>query len=192
MTGKPGEVTSRRHVLSVVAGSFVVVGGAAAMWPFVASMAPHRGSPRDSVEVDLTGIGAGDWRRVPWRAAPVVVRHRTPHEIEAARRVDLTGFRDGLARVAGQPDKLPATDENRTKPGQAQWLVVAGACPRSGCIIVPRRPGEDTDPRTAWLCPCDACRFDASGRVIAGPSTENLPIPLYRFLSPTRIEIGIG
>lgn len=183
---------SRRHFLSIAAGSFVVVGGAAAVWPLLATMAPNSGSPRDTVEVDLTGIAAGDWRRVPWRAMPVVVRHRTPQEIELARRVPVSDLRDGLARVAGQPDKLPASDENRIKPGHAEWLVVIGACPRSYCLLEPRRSGEVAEPDTAWFCPCDACRFDSSGRVIGGLSTENLAVPLYRFVAPTRIEIGVA
>lgn len=188
----PPKVPSRRHFGSIAAGSFVAVGGVAAVWPLVANMAPNSASPKDTVEVDLSGIAAGDWRRVPWRAMPIVVRHRTLREIDAARRVQVTDLRDRLARVAGQPEKLPATDEGRTKPGRAAWLVVVGACPRSGCLLDPRRPGEDADPRTAWFCPCDACRFDASGRVIAGLSIENLPVPLYRFISPARIEIGVA
>lgn len=192
MTYGPPKGISRRNFLPIAAGSFVAVGGAAAMWPLLANMAPNRGSPKDTVEVDLTGIAEGDWRRVSWRATPVAVRHRTPQEIELARRVPVSDLRDGSARVAGQSDKLPAIDENRIRPGHAEWLVVVGACPRNGCLLEPRRPGEDTDPLTAWFCPCDACRFDSSGRVIGGLSTENLMVPLYRFLSPARIEIGVS
>lgn len=190
MADSPPKSTCRRQFLPIAAGSFVAVGGAAALWPLFANMAPNRGSPKDTVEVDLTGIAEGDWRRISWRATPVVVRHRTPQEIELARRVRVSDLRDGLARVAGQPDKLPASDENRIKPGHAEWLVVIGACPRSYCLLELRRLGEVSEPDTAWFCPCDACRFDSSGRVTAGLSTENLAVPLYRFVSPTRLEIG--
>jgi ubiquinol-cytochrome c reductase iron-sulfur subunit len=168
----------------------VLAGGAAAIWPLVTSLSPNPGSPRDVVAVDLTGIGEGEWRMVRWRAMPVVVRHRTAQEIAAAREVPISELRDGLARVAGQPESLPATDQNRTKPGQQRWLVVTGLCPRSGCVVDARRPGEDLEAGIAWFCPCDACRFDTSGRIRSGLSTENLAVPLYRFISPTRIEIG--
>lgn len=175
-----------------MAGSFVAVGGAAAVWPLVSSLSPNPSSPRDVLEVDLTGIGEGEWRTIRWRAQPIVVRHRTAQEIAAARDVSISDLRDGLARVAGQPPALAASDENRTKPAQPTWLVVTAVCPRSGCVVEPRRPGDGFETGIAWLCPCDACRFDTSGRIRSGLSPENLAVPLYRFISPTRIEIGVG
>jgi ubiquinol-cytochrome c reductase iron-sulfur subunit len=176
-------------LVGAVAGSFVAMGGAAALWPLVTSLSPHPGSPRDVVEVDLAGIGEGEWRTVGWRALPIVVRHRTAQEIEAARSIEIGALRDGFARVAGQPASLPAIDANRTR-GEPRWLVVTGVCPRSGCIVEAKRPGDGFEPGIAWFCPCDACQFDTSGRVRKGLSLENLAVPLYRFLSPTRIMIG--
>lgn len=186
-TGKP---QTRRSLIGVAAGSFVVVGAGAAVWPLVASQSPNRSSPRDVIEVDLAGIGEGEWRTVRWRGMPVVVRHRSAREIAAAQDVAIEDLRDGLARVAGQPSKLSALDANRTKPGQPQWLVVTAMCPRSGCLVEARRPGEGLDSGLAWFCPCDACQFDTSGRVRKGLSLENLAVPPYRFLGRTRIEIG--
>lgn len=186
-TGKP---QTRRGFIGVATGSFVTVGAAAAIWPLLASQSPNRSSPRDLVEVDLAGIGEGEWRTVRWRAMPIVVRHRSAQGIAAAESVAIEELRDGLARVAGLPAKLPATDANRTKPGQARWLVIVATCPRSGCIVEARRPGEGLDREMAWFCPCDACQFDTSGRVRKGLSLENLAVPPYRFLTQTRIEIG--
>lgn len=184
---------SRRSALSVAAGAFVVTGGAAAVWPLLSSLSPNTASPRDTIEVELGGIAEGSWRKVSWRGSPFFVRHRTAQEIADAQGGALGELRDGLARVDGQPASLPATDANRTKPGQAAWLVVSGLCPRSACLIEAQRPTfEGIDKGISWFCPCDACRFDAAGRVRSGLSLENLAVPLYHFISATRIEIGSG
>ena len=191
MRDDPRQPRSRRSVLSTAAGAFALTGGAVALWPLVSSLSPNAGSPRDTLEVDLATIAEGTWREVPWHGLPIVVRHRTPQEIGDAQGVALTDLRDGLARVAGERAGLPATDANRTKPGQARWLVVSGICPRSSCRIEARRPDFDgIDKGIAWLCPCDGCRFDTAGRIRTGLSLENLAVPPYRFIAPTRIEIG--
>lgn len=191
MRDDPRGFSSRRSLLSAAAGTLVLAGGAA-MWPLVSSLSPNPGSPRDAIEVDLAGIEEGAWRRVPWRGLPIVVRHRTAAEIAAARNVSIADLRDGYARVAGQPSNLPATDANRTKPGQSKWLVVTGTCPRSGCVVEALGSGDGLEPGIAWFCPCDGCRFDTAGRIRSGLSLENLAVPLYRFIFSTRIEIGVG
>jgi ubiquinol-cytochrome c reductase iron-sulfur subunit len=38
--------------------------------------------------------------------------------------------------------------------------------------------------------PCHAARFDVAGRVRAGPARTNLPVPPYRFVTASKIEIG--
>ena len=180
----------RRSFLTIAAASFVAVGGAAAVWPLVGHMAPTRGTRRETTFVDLEPIAEGTWIRLAFRGTPIYVRHRNIAEIEAARSFPIASLRDPLARVDGTDEKLPATDENRTKPGHARWLLIVGICPRENCIVEPRASGGEGPPDMAWFCPCGACRFDTSGRIFAGPSPQNLRIPLYRFVSQTRLEIG--
>jgi ubiquinol-cytochrome c reductase iron-sulfur subunit len=126
---------------------------------------------------------------VSWRGQPVIVRHRTDEEVRRARAVALEELPDRLARNAGLPGNALASDDNRTLPGHAQWLVVIGVCTHLGCLL---RPADTAShgPDEGWFCPCHAARFDLSGRVRAGPARTNLAVPPYRFVTPTWISIG--
>ena len=42
-----------------------------------------------SVEVDISGIAAGQILTVKWRGKPIFISHRTPEEIKAVRAVPL-------------------------------------------------------------------------------------------------------
>lgn len=179
---------TRRDFITGAAWTFVAVGGAAASWPFIDQMNPNKGTPPpEVVEVDLQAIQPGQTKAVRWRGKPIFIRHRTPGEVEAARAAPLGELRDPLARNWALPDKSPATDANRTKPGHEQWLVVVGLCTHLNCLLsasVTAAPGE------GWFCACHAARYDLSGRVRGGPAPTNLPVPPYEFLSANRLRIG--
>jgi Rieske Fe-S protein len=120
---------------AVVAFSFVGIGGLAALWPLVDQMNPNGSSARDSLEVDLGAFGAASLKLVRWKGEPYLIRRRTSEEIGIARGVSLTSLTDQVARVAGLGEKDLATDDNRTKAGHREWLVVAGACTRCACLL---------------------------------------------------------
>jgi ubiquinol-cytochrome c reductase iron-sulfur subunit len=166
---------TRRDFLYIATGAAVGIGAAAAVWPFVSSMAPDAatvaaGAP---IEVDLTPIPAGQIVKVFWRGKLIFVRHRTEEEIKAADDVDLASLRD------------PQPDSARVKPGKAEWLIVYGNCTHLGCV-----PLGQQGPYKGWFCPCHGSIFDTSGRVRGGPAPINLPIPPYTFVSDTKVRIG--
>ena len=180
----------RRDFIVQAALSFAGVGSAIALWPFLAQMNPNDASPLlHLTEVDLTPIHPGQSVTVTWQGKPVIVRHRTAEEVRRARDVALHELRDTLARNDELPRRASAADANRTKPGYAQWLVVVGLCTHLGCQLK-TAVDSDASEDEAWFCPCHAARFDLSGRVRGGPARTNLPVPPYRFLTPTRISIG--
>jgi ubiquinol-cytochrome c reductase iron-sulfur subunit len=110
-----------------VAFAFAGVGCAMSLWPFVAQMNPNRGTPPPEVtEVDLRSIRPGQTKMVQWRSVPVLIRNRTPLEIQLARTTVLTDLPDRLARNDALPATTLADDGNRTKPGRDNWLVVVG------------------------------------------------------------------
>jgi ubiquinol-cytochrome c reductase iron-sulfur subunit len=168
---------TRRDFLFLATGAAGAVGVAFAAWPFVSSMGPDAetiaaGAP---VELDLTPIAEGQIVKVFWRGKLIFVRHRTPAEIEAARKVDPSTLPD------------PVADEARTKEGKAQWLVVYGNCTHLGCV-----PLGNQGAFNGWFCPCHGSVFDTAGRIRQGPAPINLPIPPYAFVSDTKIRIGEG
>lgn len=111
--------------------------------------------------------------KVMWRGKPVFIRNRTDMEIEESKAVDLSDLRD------------PQTDEERTKPGHEQWLVMVGVCTHLGCVPL----GEAGD-FGGWFCPCHGSHYDTAGRIRKGPAPLNLEVPDYQFISDDRILVG--
>ncbi|MEZ0167745.1 ubiquinol-cytochrome c reductase iron-sulfur subunit [Microvirga sp. TS319] len=166
---------TRRDFLFVATGAAAAVGTAATIWPFISSLAPDAstiaaGAP---VDVDLAPIAIGQIVKVFWRGKLVFVRHRNENEIAEARATPLSELID------------PQTDQERVKPGHAEWLIVFGNCTHLGCV-----PLGHQGPYDGWFCPCHGSLYDTSGRVRRGPAPLNLPIPPYEFVSDTKIQIG--
>ena len=112
-----------------------------------------------------------------------LVRRRTPKEIAEVRAVPLSALIDPIARNANLPDDAPATDENREiKP---EWIVVVGVCTHLGCT-----PTFNEGNYGGWLCHCHGSQYDVAGRVRRGPAPQNLAVPPYTYLTPTRLKIG--
>jgi ubiquinol-cytochrome c reductase iron-sulfur subunit len=175
---------TRRDFLYVASGAMAAVGAAAAVWPFIDQMNPSASVlALSSVEVDLAPVVAGQQVVVKWRGHPLFVRHRTPAEIKAAQSVDVSSLPDGMARNANLADSAPATDANRaTKP---EWLILVGVCTHLGCTPT----GFEGD-YGGWLCHCHGSMYDTAGRIRKGPAPQNLAVPTYAFLTPTRVKVG--
>ena len=175
--GHSGDGETRRDFLYLTAAAMGVVGTAAVAWPIIDSMNPAADvRALASTEVDLSPIEEGMAITVIWRGNPVFVRHRTAAEIETARGVALDDLPD------------PETDEARVQ--KPQWLVMVGVCTHLGCIPKGQRVGEAKGEYDGWFCPCHGSHYDTSGRIRKGPAPSNLPVPPYKFLDDTTIEIG--
>nr|WP_319388215.1 ubiquinol-cytochrome c reductase iron-sulfur subunit [uncultured Cohaesibacter sp.] len=168
------EEPTRRDFLYIATGAFGAVGAAALAWPFIDQMNPDASAVAlSSIEVDISSIEEGQSLTVKWRGKPVFIRHRTQNEIDEAKAVDVADLRD------------PQTDEERTKPGMEQWLIMIGICTHLGCV--PEGQKGDYD---GWFCPCHGSHYDSAGRIRKGPAPLNLQLPPYEFVSDTLIKIG--
>ena len=121
----------------------------------------------------MSSIPEGQSVTIMWRGLPVFVRHRTPAEIEEAKAVPLSDLKD------------PETDEQRTKEGHEQWLIMIANCTHLGCV-----PVGDSGDFDGWFCPCHGSHYDSAGRIRKGPAPKNLVPPPYEFLSDTLVQIG--
>ena len=165
---------TRRDFHCIATGAVGAVGAAAVAWPLINQMNPDASVlALASVEFDISTIEEGQSVTILWRGLPVFVRHRTPAEITAARETPLADLKD------------PQTDEERTKEGHEQWLVMIANCTHLGCIPV----GESGE-YDGWFCPCHGSVYDTSGRIRQGPAPANLVVPPYEFVSDTMIQIG--
>jgi ubiquinol-cytochrome c reductase iron-sulfur subunit len=194
---------TRRDFLFIATGAMGAVGTLAALWPFIDQMNPAAEVlALASIEIDLAPIQPGQSVTFTWRSHPLFVRRRTPAEIEAARAVPVSELLDPLARNANLPENAPATDENRLTPNvggrqqggqamrRAEWLVVVGVCTHLGCTPQASTPQMPEGEYGGWLCHCHGSQYDTAARVRVGPAPRNLDVPLYAFLSDTRIRVG--
>ncbi len=164
---------TRRDMLFIATGAFAAVGAGSVAWPLISQMNPDASTIAAGVpvDVDLSGIAAGQIVTVKWRGNPIFVRHRTPKEIDEAVNVKMSDLKD------------PQTDADRVK--KPEWLVVIGVCTHLGCI-----PQGHDGPYDGWLCHCHGSVYDTSARIRSGPAPYNLVVPPYTFASDTKLTIG--
>jgi len=169
-----GEDPNRRDFINIAAGVAAVGAVGALAWPFIDQMNPAGDTlALASVEFDLTKVAPGQQVTIKWRGKPLFIRNRTGKEIAAAIKDDSADMRD------------PQTDEQRHKPGKAEWLILIGTCTHLGCV--PTFGGGEYG---GWFCPCHGSVYDTSGRIRKGPAPKNLEVPEYTFLSDTKVKVG--
>jgi ubiquinol-cytochrome c reductase iron-sulfur subunit len=178
---------NRRDFLYVATGMVGVVGAASVAWPFIDQMRPDASTRAlASIEVDVTAVEPGMSLTVKWRGKPVFIRNRTEKEIEEAKAVALADLKDPIARNANVAADAPATDEDRAAgEGKENWLVMVGVCTHLGCVPL----GQAGD-FGGWFCPCHGSHYDTAGRIRKGPAPENLAVPVFEFISDTKIRVG--
>jgi len=130
------------------------------------------------IDVDVSGIEAGQAIKTMWRKQPIFIRHLTPAEIQAANAVDTGSLRD------------PQTLAERTAEGKPQWLITLGVCTHLGCVPLGAAEGENRGDFGGYFCPCHGSHYDTAARVRKGPAPRNLEVPEFEFTSDTAVRIG--
>jgi ubiquinol-cytochrome c reductase iron-sulfur subunit len=181
----------RRDFIYIATISVGAIGAAFVAWPYIDQMNPDaQALALSTTEVDISSIAPGMSVTVKWRGKPVFIRHRTAEEIATAKAVPITDLIDELARNDALPEDTPATDPNRTKDGHENWLIMVGICTHLGCIPKGQSLGDKKGDFGGWFCPCHGSHYDTAGRIRKGPAPRNLEVPVYEFLSDTKIKIG--
>ncbi|KAJ2954430.1 hypothetical protein O0L34_g2699 [Tuta absoluta] len=125
-----------------------------------------------SVEVELSGIAPGACSVVKWRGKPLMIKNRTPEEIEVEKATAVSSLRD------------PESEEARTQ--KPEWLVIIGICTHLGCVPI----ANTGDHVGGFYCPCHGSHYDNLGRIRKGPAPTNMIVPPYKFASDTQIIVG--
>jgi len=180
---------TRRDFIFIATGAVAAVGGALAAWPFIDQMNPSSAVlALSTIEQDISTVQPGQQVVFKYRGHPLFVRRRTPKEIAEAKSVNVADLPDPLARNANLPDDAPATDANRGV--HPEYLVLVGVCTHLGCTPTVSTPQVPQGEYGGWLCHCHGSQYDTAGRIRKGPAPQNLAIPPYSFLTPTRIKVG--
>ena len=185
----------RRRVLLASAVAMGGVGAAYVATPFIVSMDPSAkaeaaGAP---VEVDISKMEFGQLLTVEWRGKPVWILRRDKAILDTLK---------GLGEVLRDPQSNELTQQpdyakNEYRSINPEYMVMIGICTHLGCAPTyrPDIGAEDlgSDWQGGFFCPCHGSRYDLSGRVFAGvPAPSNLVVPPYRFVTDTRLLIGVG
>ncbi len=180
---------TRRDFIYVATGAVAAVGGVLAAWPFIDQMNPSSAVlALASIEVDISSVQVGQQVVFKYRGHPLFVRRRTPAEIAQAKAVPISELIDPLARNANLPDSAQATDADRAS--NPEYLIVIGVCTHLGCTPTVSTPQDPQGEYGGWLCHCHGSQYDVAGRVRHGPAPQNLAVPPYSFISPTKIKVG--
>ena len=184
---------NRRRLLTAAS---IVVGGVGVAYmavPFLSFWSPSEraqaaGAP---VEVDISKLEPGALLIVEWRGKPVWVVQRTQRMLD-----DLTALNDELRDPNSEVEQQPQYAKNIHRSLEPELLIMVGICTHLGCSPTYRPDVAPADLGPDWkggfFCPCHGSRFDMAGRVYQGvPAPTNMEIPPYRFLSDTRVLVGV-
>ena len=183
----------RRRFLTTVTSVAGGVGAGFVAVPFVASWLPSAraraiGAP---VEVSIDKLEPGQMIIEKWRGKPVWVVRRTESSLET-----LPTLEGELRDPESVEDQQPGYAQNEFRSIKPEYLIVTGLCTHLGCSPTYYAPGQAHDLGADWkggfFCPCHGSLFDLAGRVYKGvPAPTNLEVPPHRYLSESRIEIGV-
>ena len=186
---------TRRQLVALTSAVGAVGAGFAAV-PFVQSWMPSEraraaGAP---VEVDISKLEAGQMMTVEWRSKPVWILRRTPEMMAGLEKLT-----DVVADPESQAADQPGYITGAARSIKSEYLVLIGICTHLGCSPqTPIQPGAvaafalGDDWPGGFFCPCHGSKFDLAGRVYKNvPAPTNLPVPPHRYVSDTRILIGV-
>jgi len=182
--------SGRRHFLAVATTVTGVVGAVAAAAPFVLSLQPSARAQAlgAAVEVDISKLEVGERIIVEYRGKPVWIIRRSQEMISRLSKAD-----DELADPGSKKSDQPEYAKNEARAIKPEYLVMLGVCTHLGCSpqFSPEPKPSEQLTNGGFLCACHGSRFDLSGRVHKGvPAPTNLPVPKYRFVTPTKILVG--
>ncbi len=184
----------RRRFLTATATVVGGVGAAFVAVPFLKSWSPSEraqaaGAP---VEADISKLEDGSMMTVEWRGKPVWVLKRTEKMLAELPTLN-DQLLDPRSEMASQQPKYA---QNANRSINPQILVLVGICTHLGCSPTFRPDVAPADLGPNWkggfFCPCHGSRFDLAGRVYKNvPAPSNLEVPSYRYLSDSRVLIGV-
>ncbi|MDH5541004.1 MAG: ubiquinol-cytochrome c reductase iron-sulfur subunit [Rhizobacter sp.] len=189
-------VDSDKRTWIIASGCAGAVGAGFAAVPFVASFQPSERARAAgaSVEVDISGLKAGEKLTVEWRGKPVWIMKRTPEQLQTLPKLDPLLADPKSER---KPDELtPAYARNEHRSIKADVMVAVGICTHLGCspsdkFVPGPQPSLPDDWQGGFLCACHGSTFDLAGRVYKNkPAPDNLEVPPHMYVSENVLLIG--
>lgn len=191
------QVDQGKRTWLIASGCAGAIGGVAAAVPFVSSFQPsdRARAAGAAVEADISNLKPGEKMTVEWRGKPVWIVRRTPEQLESLKKTEALVADPKSQRNPAEITPMEST-RNEWRSVKPEILVVIGICSHLGCSPSDKftpgpQPSVPDDWTGGFLCPCHGSLFDMAGRVYKNkPAPDNLEVPLYTFLSDSRLLIG--
>ena len=189
-------VDTAKRTWMIASGCTGAVGAGFVAVPFVSSFMPSERARAAgaSVEVDISGLKAGEKMTVEWRGKPVWIIKRTPEQVAGLPKIDPQLADPGSKRNPGELTPEYARNEYRSiKP---EIMVAVGICTHLGCSPSDKftpgpQPSLPDDWAGGFLCACHGSTFDLAGRVYKNkPAPDNLEVPPHMYVSDSVLLIG--
>jgi len=184
----------KRRVLTAAATVVGGIGVAYVATPFILSMDPSAkaqaaGAP---IDVDISKLQYGQLMTVEWRGKPIWILRRNEEMLNRIEDVS-DQVRDPESEELSQQ---PHYAKNKFRAVNPEFMIMIGLCTHLGCAPTFRPELAPDDLGAQWqggfFCPCHGSTYDLAGRVYLGkPAPSNLVVPPYRYVTNTRILIGV-
>jgi ubiquinol-cytochrome c reductase iron-sulfur subunit len=144
------------------------------------------------VEVDVSKLEPGQMMTVEWRGKPVWIINRTKEMLDTLPKLN-----DAVSDPKSDKQQQPEYCKNENRSIKPNLLVAVGICTHLGCSPSSKfkhgaEEGMGSDWLGGFLCPCHGSTFDLAGRVYKNkPAPDNLVVPPHKYLSDTRLLIGV-
>lgn len=191
------QVDQGKRTWLIASGCAGAIGGVATAVPFVSSFQPsdRARAAGAAVEADISNLKPGEKMTVEWRGKPVWIVRRTPEQLESLKKTEALVADPLSQRKPAEITPMEST-RNEWRSIKPEILVVIGICSHLGCSPSDKftpgpQPSVPDDWTGGFLCPCHGSLFDMAGRVYKNkPAPDNLEVPLYTFLSDSKLLIG--
>ncbi len=142
------------------------------LWPIITQFITNINTPiLSKLKINLRDVLPGKSLSINWHGTPIIIKNRTDHEIKQSRVTNINDLKDIMARNSNLAPYALAFDRNRCiDKFSANWIVLIATCTHLGCLPENYING--------WYCSCHGSRYDNVGRIIDGPASYNLQIPL--------------
>ena len=181
---------TRRKILGI---STALVAGAGILFSWLPFIRSWRTNPKSNpliVNVEFPKLQPGQIMALQtgWLTT-VYILHRTPEMLAGLEHYG------NLADPESEQSQQPDGSKNTHRSINPKYLIVEAHCTHLGCNVGYLPPGTrswEGPGKTygCFFCPCHGSTYDLAGRVEqAVPAPYNLPVPRYRYLTETTIEL---
>ena len=146
-------------------------------------------------QIDLSGLGIGEIRRVEWPGGTVGVYRRSAVQVAALSSPASGSPESALGDPHSRRSRQPEAARNPGRSLRAEYFVFLLQAPGRGCRVrlADSAPAGGVPWQGGFFDPCGGTWFDPAGRAYrpsaSGAPQENLTVPPHRYVGEKQIRL---